>query len=641
MDSEQERNLINAGTRLIIEVLNASAGSQKLAPHAVERFAKNYAERFVQRHNVIRVLAMDSPVALGAIYVRVTLYEKIPSRIPAPEDDLLRSFLTHGFRLRKQSKTIDALSVINETKSMVLLGQPGAGKTTFLKYVGLRVLEGGLNQRRIPLFLSLKDWSDTGKTLFDYLRDEMDVLRCPDAPQTIETLLEEGRFMVLLDGFDEVSGRVEAAVFQIKSFSDQYPLNQFIISCRTAAYQYVFQHFSDAEVAEFDDEQIAAFIKNWFKSSPEKAVACWNELSQPVNSRIKEIATSPLLLTMLCLVFGDTLRFPTNRAELYKEGIDTLLKKWDASRSIKRHEIYRSMSPKKKEMLLSQIAFRSFTRQEYLIPERVLFAYAADFCRNLPHLNYDDLDFSAIIKGIEIQHGLLIECAKGIYCFSHLTFQEYFAARFLIDNEARGLLTDALNHAWLDKDWREVFLLSAGMLANADVPTVFIRKQLSSIGEGKELQAFLNRLSEIVFDVSFSVPLAKAVAIQEIVSGMERLTFLITSIIEGLFSLLNRMKREKDMLEMDKRITKDYEMNLEPLRAALTQSGFSNQFETYLSGTELLVSFLNSDCYLSEACRKRVISSVLSEPFSDAGLDLENPRFFPNRGMESAEPPLW
>lgn len=52
------------------------------------------------------------------------------------------------------------------------------------------------------------------------------------------------------------------------------------------------------------------------------------------NKRIFDLATNPLLLTLLCLVFEENEDFPANRSELYKEGLDILLKKWDAKRNI-------------------------------------------------------------------------------------------------------------------------------------------------------------------------------------------------------------------------------------------------------------------------------------------------------------------
>ncbi len=65
------------------------------------------------------------------------------------------------------------------------------------------------------------------------------------------------------------------------------------------------------------------------------------------NRPIQELATNPLLLTLLCLVFDEFGDFPTNRSELYREGLDVLLKKWDAKRNIERHQIYKITSKKR------------------------------------------------------------------------------------------------------------------------------------------------------------------------------------------------------------------------------------------------------------------------------------------------------
>ena len=53
---------------------------------------------------------------------------------------------------------------------------------------------------------------------------------------------------------------------------------------------------------------------------------------------IQELATNPLLLTLLCLMFEESADFPSNRSELYKEGLNVLLRKWDAKRSIEREQ---------------------------------------------------------------------------------------------------------------------------------------------------------------------------------------------------------------------------------------------------------------------------------------------------------------
>ncbi len=83
------------------------------------------------------------------------------------------------------------------------------------------------------------------------------------------------------------------------------------------------------------------------------AIALWEKL---FGLLIKQLAASPLLLTLLCLAFEESGDFPANRSELYKEGLDALLKKWDAKRGIQREQIYKKLSVQRKEDLLSKIA---------------------------------------------------------------------------------------------------------------------------------------------------------------------------------------------------------------------------------------------------------------------------------------------
>ena len=109
--------------------------------------------------------------------------------------------------------------------------------------------------------------------------------------------------------------------------------------------------------------QIPNKINNWFGVESKKANLLWAKLNQ--DKPIKELASIPLLLTLFCIAFDETMEFPTNRAELYKEALDALLKKWDASRGIKRDEMYKNLSIRRKESMFSRIAAKSFDENEY------------------------------------------------------------------------------------------------------------------------------------------------------------------------------------------------------------------------------------------------------------------------------------
>ncbi len=62
------------------------------------------------------------------------------------------------------------------------------------------------------------------------------------------------------------------------------------------------------------------------------------------------------------------------------------------------------------------------------------------YLKGVPGL--EEPDGEVVLKAMEAQHGIFVERARRIHSFSHLTLQEYFAARYIVDNEQRGTMTD-------------------------------------------------------------------------------------------------------------------------------------------------------------------------------------------------------
>ena len=144
------------------------------------------------------------------------------------------------------------------------------------------------------------------------------------------------------------------------------------------------------------------------------------------------------------MAFNETLTFPQRRVEIYEEALDALLKKWDSSRRIKRDEVYRKLSLGHKENMLARIAAETFERNEYFIPQPELERYITAYVKNIPpHDTNKATDGEDILKAIEVQHGIFVERAREVYSFSHLTFQEYFTAKYIVANAAKGTLTSS------------------------------------------------------------------------------------------------------------------------------------------------------------------------------------------------------
>ncbi|MEP0752731.1 NACHT domain-containing NTPase [Trichocoleus sp. Lan] len=462
-----------------------------------------------ERCGTMRVLDMSQPIGLNDIYTNVNILEKITGRRRKEISELLPECnfedVEHFGLGRITEERVPGLDAVKKHSKLMILGKPGAGKTTFLKYLAIQCNQGKFQADRVPICVTLKDFAEAANkpSLLEYITQQFVGCGVVETKviASLQDVTEHGRALILLDGLDEVRAEDNERVLkEIRDFSDQFRDNHFVMTCRIPGWEYTFQKFTEVEVADFNSEQIATFATNWFKNKAVKSDTFIKRLKE--NERINELATSPLLLTLLCLAFEESGDFPANRSELYKEGLDALLKKWDAKRGIQRDQVYKKLSIQRKEDLLSKIALTTFEQGDYFFKQKIAEQYITDYIRNLPDANADpealQLDSEVVLRSIEYQHGLLVERAKRIYSFSHLTFHQYFTAREIVfgTQPLEERLQNLVSHI-TEKRWREVFFLAVGMSPSADRLLQLMKQQVDGIVAADEkLQKLLMWVSK-------------------------------------------------------------------------------------------------------------------------------------------------
>ncbi len=478
------------------------------------------SEKIQDQCGTLQLLDISHPVSLDDIYIDVNILETIASQQPLEIEKLQNlepeEFDRVGLGDVDQAQVRGVTAVENYSKVRVL-GKPGSGKTTFLHYLAVQCNQGGWESERVAIFITLRHFVEDARIngefrLLHYLRQEFLTDGIAD-PAAIETLLQAGRVLLLLDGIDEILHDESIVVLkELRRFSDKYHKNRFVATCRTADRKLSLRGFTDVEVAPFTQAQIVAFAQKWFvaftKTNASAGVMQSDQfikkLDLPENWQFRQLVVTPLFLHMACWVFQGEGSFPTKRTDFYKEGLDLLLGKWDEARGVERDEVYQGFRLPQKLKLLSQIAAATFEQGQYFFEQRTLEQYIEDYIRHLPNAPTDaeelQLESGAVLRAIESQHGLIVERARGIFSFSYLAFQEYFMARNIVASHnlqaPEQALSGLVRHV-TDSHWREVFLLTATMLRSADSLMQLMKQQIDAlVVQDPYLQKFLQWASQ-------------------------------------------------------------------------------------------------------------------------------------------------
>lgn len=331
-------------------------------------------------------------------------------------------------RLSCRNKSIETSSINRvfwETQFVTIIGDAGSGKSTLIKHLFLNSIS---EKFCIPILIELRYLNDYKGSIEDYIRENIFENKLSPTEKILNRLLENGKFVFFLDGYDEIkSDSKKFVVEKLNAFIDKYRLNRFLLTSRPYSNIELLPLFHNYRIEKLNDVEIKKFISIQ-KIESELAQKIIKSVSENKVLYLKSYLTNPLLLSLYILTFSTNSSIPDKKYIFYRRVLDVLFKEHDSITKIGyERELKTKLSQEGFEEILKIFSFISYFDSEYDFTKDYLFDLLNKIKEKRTSFNFDNND---LIEDLKSAIALWTE-DSGVYSFAHRSMQEYFAALYI------------------------------------------------------------------------------------------------------------------------------------------------------------------------------------------------------------------
>ncbi|MEW6087858.1 MAG: HEAT repeat domain-containing protein [bacterium] len=435
--------------------------------------------------------------------------QKIIESINLPSDHPITLFKTV-----EKSAPINIQDVVKKNNHFIILGSPGSGKSTFIKWLALTCVAGkissfygiGILESLIPIPVSIghlsEIWQDNNKNIgvLEAIKIYFSTLNY-NISDFIDEELENGMVIFLFDGLDEVLSDIDRDDISLwlEDFVKRYSKNRFVITSRIVGFKGFFLQSDKIYLIEnLVINEAKPIIKKWM-TAIEYSLNGVNDVSR-VNAndeadrlikilehkpQFEKFISNPFLLTLTVLLHRNEAELPNYRIQIFERMIQTLVETWQQARSLGGMSLRTLRMDFRTEAIpiLSPLALwihKNFPAG--IVPEEEIKEFIKDKLNELGvSRNEIDKAVDNFFNKLRIGTGLLEEKGKGLWGFMHQSFQEYLCSIELVRDESYEANFRKYNY---DPRWEEIFILVAGELGITQANTKKVSKFIEIIVQG-------------------------------------------------------------------------------------------------------------------------------------------------------------
>jgi NACHT domain len=408
----------------------------------IESFITSYKTASLEKLNIINFIGFDlhryrqrpTDITLTELFVQPSFHQRIDETNKKVESVI--------------NKDLKIANIFKSEKNVIILGDPGAGKSLLVKFIIVQILLGkessiGLRQyaKHLPFRIELRKYNEVreNKSIIEYLADNLTKeYQTTIKIELLNIILKHNESLIFFDGLDEIFNVSHKTKMKenIESFSLNFPKSKCIVTSRFIGYhdiKFSSKKFDEFAIQQFNSVQIEELVSKFYATqiiNTEKRNKSMNNcLSQIEKDVDDELKSNPLIMTLILILSSNNIVIPDSKLEIYEACTKTLVDSIDT----KEKELNIEMPIKHKRLAFAHLAYwqyESLTKNQVINYDKAIKSFS-DFL-------IEKGEVTEYIEAEEKSKKFLEYAEKrSIYFednFTHKTFLEYYTADYLYIN---------------------------------------------------------------------------------------------------------------------------------------------------------------------------------------------------------------